>query len=292
MHRLLRLCLWQVIFISMTTFSVSLFAFEEGGIRIRGPKATDMFPYDQYGPITSKDTLWNIALKVRPDPTLSVYQVMQALYQKNPQAFKENNLNHLNNGQYLKLPSIDEMRAINPVQAKSKSTTDDKTWQKKVAKTVKKKVVPPAELAIKKKDLDATKKEINAQLEEIDTKQTVRLETIQNDVLDSIDGLQAILKENENLNSRLSNFNEQLDVMQNEVAKGKEIKLQLNDVIALQQELLKKAEAREQELLLEKQKIELENDGITSQLWFKILMSTLPALSAIMFGAWLMRRKK
>ncbi|MFT6206735.1 MAG: pilus assembly protein FimV, partial [Colwellia sp.] len=105
----------------MTTFSVSLFAFEEGGIRIRGPKATDMFPYDQYGPITSKDTLWNIALKVRPDPTLSVYQVMQALYQKNPQAFKENNLNHLNNGQYLKLPSIDEMRAINPVQAKSKS---------------------------------------------------------------------------------------------------------------------------------------------------------------------------
>ena len=100
MHRLLRLCLWQVIFISITTFSVSLFAFEEGGIRIRGPKATDMFPYDQYGPITSRDTLWNIALKVRPETTLSVYQVMQALYQKNPQAFKQNNLNHLINGQY------------------------------------------------------------------------------------------------------------------------------------------------------------------------------------------------
>ncbi|MBA6364157.1 hypothetical protein H4J42_10440, partial [Colwellia sp. BRX8-8] len=212
MHRLLRLCLWQVIFISITTYSVSLFAFEEGGIRIRGPKATDMFPYDQYGPITSKDTLWNIALKVRPDPTLSVYQVMQALYQKNPQAFKENNLNHLNNGQYLKLPSVSEMRAINPLAAKSKSTSDDKTWQKKVAKTVKKKIVPPAELAIKKEDLDATKKEINAQLEEINSKQTVRLETIQNDVLDSIDGLQAILKENAVVDEKISTVNQQLNV--------------------------------------------------------------------------------
>ena len=145
MQRLLRLCLWQVIFISITTFSVSLFAFEEGGIRIRGPKSTDMFPYDQYGPINSKDTLWNIALKVRPETTLSVYQVMQALYLKNPQAFKDNNLNHLNNGQYLKIPSIEEMRAINPVAAKGKSKADDKTWQKKVAKNVKKKIVLPAE---------------------------------------------------------------------------------------------------------------------------------------------------
>jgi len=83
MQRLLRLCLWQVIFISIISVNFSVSA-EEDGIRIRGPKSSDAYPYDRYGPLTNRDTLWNIALKVRPDPRLSVYQVMQALYQKNP----------------------------------------------------------------------------------------------------------------------------------------------------------------------------------------------------------------
>ena len=39
-----------------------------------------------------------------------------------------------------------------------------------------------------------------------------RLETIQKDVLDSIDGLQVLLRENEGLRSKLSSFNEQLNV--------------------------------------------------------------------------------
>ena len=119
MHTLLRRCLWQALIISICCFSLPTSA-EDDGIRIRGPKSTDAFPYDRYGPITSKDTLWNIALKVRPDPRLSVYQVMQALYENNPNSFKENNLNHMISGQYLKLPSIDVIRAINPDIAQQK----------------------------------------------------------------------------------------------------------------------------------------------------------------------------
>ena len=83
MQKLLRLCLWQVLIISISCFSLPISA-EESGIRIRGPKSTDAFPYDRYGPITGKDTLWNIALKVRPDPRLSVYQVMQACMKITP----------------------------------------------------------------------------------------------------------------------------------------------------------------------------------------------------------------
>ena len=290
MQKFLRLCLWQVLIISISCFSLPISA-EDGGIRIRGPKSTDAFPYDRYGPITGKDTLWNIALKVRPDPRLSVYQVMQALFENNPDSFKDSNLNHMVNGQYLKIPSIEIMRAISTENAQLKSRNDDKAWQEKVVKVVAKKVPAPEEASVNKKDLDAAKSEINVQLKAIDSTQQQRLATIQNDVLDSIDGLQSLLKENEALRQRLGSFNDQLDVMQSEVAKGKEIKVQMDDMIALQQALLAKAEAREQALLLEKQKADLEDDNFMSSTWFVVLMATLPAILVLSFIAMLLRRR-
>jgi pilus assembly protein FimV len=293
MQKLLRLCLWQVLIISISCFSLPISA-ENGGISIRGPKSTDAFPYDRYdryGPITDKDTLWNIALKVRPDPRLSVYQVMQALYESNPDSFKYQNLNHMINGQYLKLPSIDIIQAINPDNAKEKSRSDNKAWQKKVVKVTPKKVLLPEEASVNKKDLDTAKSEINVQLQAIDSSQQQRFTTIQNDVLDSIDGLQNILKENEALRERLTSFNDQLGVMQSEVAKSKEIKVQMDDMISLQQALLSKAEAREQALLLEKQKAELEDGSFMSSSWFVALMATLPAILVLSLLAILFRRR-
>ncbi|SEK40847.1 pilus assembly protein FimV, partial [Colwellia chukchiensis] len=290
MQKILRLCLWQVLFISISCFSLPISA-EESGIRIRGPKASDAFPYDRYGPITGKDTLWNIALKVRPDPRFSVYQVMQALFETNPDAFKENNFNHMVSGQYLKIPTIDVIRAINPEIAQQKSRQDDQMWQKKVVKVAAKKPQTPAQISVNKQDLEAAKSEINVQLQAIDSTQQQRLATIQNDVLDSIDGLQSLLKENEALRQRLGRFNDQLDVMQQEVAKGKEIKLQMDNMLALQQELLAKAEAREQALLLAKQKAELEQNSLMSSAWFVALMATLPAVLVLSIIAWLWRKR-
>jgi pilus assembly protein FimV len=153
MQRYIRLCLWQVMFISILSFQLPVFSAEEGGIRIRGPKSTDVFPYDKYGPITASDTLWKIALNVRPDPYLSVYQVMQGLYQANPQAFNDNNLNHLVEGQYLRIPDINEFRKINPSAAQKKSEQDDEVWAKKVVSKPKaaKVVAPPVDVVQKRR---------------------------------------------------------------------------------------------------------------------------------------------
>jgi len=302
MQKILCLCLWQVIVLSIatvSTLSISIPAVaqgvgaeQEGGIRMRGPKSSDVFPYDRYGPITKRDTLWKIALTVRPDNRLTVYQVMQALYQANPQAFAENNLNYLVEGQYLKIPSFNEMMAVNRGEAEKKSNQDEKSWQKKQPKTTPKAVRKPKEPSVNKKDLDTVKVEINDQLQKIDTQQQQRLKSIQNDVLDSIDGLQAILKENEKLRQRLSSFNSQLGTMQKEVAKGKEIKLQMDSMLKLQQALLEKAQAREKELLLEKQQAEAEKNNIFSSLWFIILMGTVPALLILIVAALILKRQK
>ncbi len=136
MQKLLRLCFRQVVFsvpiisilsLSIITTSVCTIGFpvfaeeaapQKRGIRMRGPKSSDVFPYERYGPITSRDTLWKIALTIRPDNRLSVYQVMQALYQANPAAFVDGNLNHLVEGQYLTIPSFERMMSVDTRAAK------------------------------------------------------------------------------------------------------------------------------------------------------------------------------
>ncbi|MBU2892378.1 hypothetical protein KO495_03455, partial [Colwellia sp. D2M02] len=290
MQKLLRLCLWQVVIFGILSMHFPVNAEDDRGIRMRGPKSSDVFPYDRYGPINSRDTLWNIALTIRPDNRLSVYQVMEALHQANPQAFVDSNINHLVEGQYLKIPSFDRMMAVNTEQARAKVESDEKSWAKKQPKVAKEPVVVAP--SVKKEDLDTVKVEINDQLQQIDSEQQKRLATIQNDVLDSIDGLQAILKENEALRQRLTTFNDKLVVMQNEVAKSKEIKLQMDDMIQLQQALLAKAEAREQQLLLEKQQAEIAEEDFTSSIWFLLLMGTVPAMLLLGLLAFLFKRRQ
>ncbi|MEY8214955.1 MAG: hypothetical protein RPR97_10820, partial [Colwellia sp.] len=86
MQHFLRLCLWQAIIIGILTAHFPVSAEEERGIRLRGPKSndssesnyrresdyrresresSDVFSSEIYGPITPKDTLWNIATRVR-----------------------------------------------------------------------------------------------------------------------------------------------------------------------------------------------------------------------------------
>ena len=77
---------------------------QETATLLKGPKdASDQFSGLEYGPIDSSDTLWRIAERYRQNNNLSVYQVMTAIYELNPDAFENGNLNLLVNGATLKL---------------------------------------------------------------------------------------------------------------------------------------------------------------------------------------------
>lgn len=67
---------------------------------------------DQYE-VRSNDTLWEIALRARPDSSVSVHQSMMALYRANPEAFINGNINRLRRGQVLRIPDASEMRSLN-----------------------------------------------------------------------------------------------------------------------------------------------------------------------------------
>lgn len=63
-----------------------------------------------YGPVAANETLWSVAAKLNPDPSISVEQTMLALYNYNPHAFNTRNINTLQKGAYLTLPSVEDIK--------------------------------------------------------------------------------------------------------------------------------------------------------------------------------------
>ncbi|HRD50545.1 MAG: hypothetical protein JNK95_03380 [Candidatus Competibacter sp.] len=66
-------------------------------------------PGDTYGPVAPGEGLWGIALKVRPDPGVTRDQMMQALFQANPQAFGKSGIGGLKIGAVLRIPTLREI---------------------------------------------------------------------------------------------------------------------------------------------------------------------------------------
>ncbi len=135
---------------ALVVFSSSQFidsAIAAEPLKITGPEGETRQVNRQYGPTTSSDTFWSIAQKMRPDPSISIYQVMAAIYDANPHAFSSKNFNSLEKGMILLIPSKEAMLAIPKSLAKRRAERDDRSWSdtapKAKVKTVKAQEVKP-----------------------------------------------------------------------------------------------------------------------------------------------------
>jgi len=81
-----------------------------------------------YGPVSSSDTLWEIALKARPDRSYSVQQTMLAIQRLNPEAFINGNINLLRKGQVLRLPKASQISELNSRQAVNEVAFQNDQW--------------------------------------------------------------------------------------------------------------------------------------------------------------------
>ncbi|RKZ89351.1 MAG: hypothetical protein DRQ39_00890 [Gammaproteobacteria bacterium] len=86
-------------------------------------------PVTSYGSTDRNDTLWDIALKTRPEKSISVHQMMIALVDENPRAFSHKNINGLKAGYTLSVPSSDVIRQISRKQAVSTVSEHNTTWK-------------------------------------------------------------------------------------------------------------------------------------------------------------------
>ena len=84
---------------------------------------------DNYGPTVSDDTLWSIASQVRPDSGISIQQMMLALLRANPEAFIENNINGLREGQIIRVPDRDEILQTSSQSALSEVQSQNSLWE-------------------------------------------------------------------------------------------------------------------------------------------------------------------
>lgn len=73
------------------------------------------------------DTLWGVAARMRPDSRLTMNQTMLAIYQANPDAFA-GNINALQAGARVRVPSADEIFQINRGDALSEVQRQHSAW--------------------------------------------------------------------------------------------------------------------------------------------------------------------
>ncbi|GGA75885.1 hypothetical protein GCM10011369_17180 [Neiella marina] len=114
---------------SIASLPIAAGAFERGKVEIVGPdgepKEQQQAAPTRYGPVANADTLWRIASVTRPDGSISVYQMMYALYLKNPHAFEQNNIHLLSRGSFLLIPTLAEARQYTNRQAVAQLRDDE-----------------------------------------------------------------------------------------------------------------------------------------------------------------------
>jgi len=89
------------------------------------PRTTET---NQYGVTTNNDTLWNIAQKLLP-ADVSMNQMMLALLEVNPHAFQNNNINGLNTGQLITIPTLEQINKLTAAQAISAVQSQNDLWK-------------------------------------------------------------------------------------------------------------------------------------------------------------------
>jgi len=73
------------------------------------------------------ETLWGIASKLRPGDSVTVNQMMVALYQRNPRAFR-GNMNRLKRGAVLRVPSMPDVAAVGRLDAYREARHQHREW--------------------------------------------------------------------------------------------------------------------------------------------------------------------
>ena len=255
--------------------------------KLRGPKEFDAPVVTQIGPLTPQDTLWRLAEQVRPDPRVNMYQVMYALYLKNPNSFLDSNFNHLRTGAYLQVPTLREILRVDAVEAQRKSELDDQAWAEKIRVAAQQK---KEDLNAKQQDVAAARQEIKEEISRVESAQTEQLADIRDRLGASMANVESIVQENDKLKDQLGAVAEELTTVKQQLDKDSEIQKQLQQLLAQQAEMM----AQQQEQIRKAQ------EGFNfAETWQKLanspvgwaIAAALPAIIMLFFIVSMIRRK-
>ena len=182
-----------------------------------------------YGPTQPSDTAWAVAQQVRPDPNVTVQQAMLALLEANPEAFYGRNVNNLLAGYVLRVPSRELMATV-PAQAAEREVSQQyQQWRQAksgvpMTADVQKPAQPktatsPDAIAAASNTGDQSSRlrlaapgEAKATAPGVGNGQSI--DKLRNDLSIALESADAARRENEELRSRLSALEGQINSMQ------------------------------------------------------------------------------
>ena len=262
-------------------------AWAESTARLRGPKEFDTPAVTRLGPLSAQDTLWRLAEQARPDKRVNMYQMMFALYQNNPDAFLDDNFNHLKPGAFLEVPGIRAILAVDPVMAQRKSENDDRIWAEKIRKAAQQK---PEDHSAKQVDIAKAQQEITDELNRVEAQQTEQMSDLRDRLGSSMANVETIVQENTALKKQLDTVVTQLSGVKQQLDKDSEIQTQLQQLLAQQSEMLEQ----------QREQIRKQQEGFNfAETWQNlanspagwILAAALPAALILLGVVFLIRRK-
>lgn len=274
--------LFVFIVAALVNFSSPVLA-QESTTQIRGPRSSDAPPPPvTIGPLSPSDTLWQVSERIKPEGNISLYQVMYAVYLKNPDAFIDGNLNRLRPGSTLTLPTEAEIQQVDLAVARRKSEQDDVIWAERQKAAVARRA--NTTVAAAKPD-----PQWQAELERIGRQQRDDLDGLRSQFADSMQLIESIADENLQLKTSLSRVQQELELIKAQLGEDSELQQQIELLLTQQAELLK-ARAEEEALKLQQQQ------SSNWQQWFKnplawILAACIPAL-LILFSILLWVKKR
>ena len=301
----------SVLFISLGLSWLPAHAGQDNSVQIRGPIGTDEVELEQdpvYGPVTRNDTLWRIATQVRPDTNVTLAQVMIALLHANPHAFLDNDPNALESGFMLRIPSEDEIRAIDPetarrhidegtpVQPRSASERTPRAALQATNDTAE----TPQTQNDRVQDTEPTAATQSTQGDDrgqVDRGQdnsaqdvaTVSpaadaesIEALRRQLARSIENTERVLAENSALRARLRSISDTIDDMQRTMVAEDDFQQQIRQILS---------EQPQQNTNQSPNTAAVGMQGVLQHPWLLILLTFLPALLLIAIATLILRRK-
>ncbi len=278
-----------LVLLLLSAYPVTDAGAQERQTQLRGPKnATSQYSGAVYGPIDEQDTLWRIADRYRQDKSVSVYQVMLAIYELNPNAFEQDNLNLLVQGATLRLPSQRYTARVNKAQAQARADRDDARYAELLKQpSTTNNNIKPAEPLVNRADLSDTRSAIEQKITRLDEQQVRQFDELRQQFSSSLDNVQALLDENRKLYKRVEQVNTDLMNLRQQV-EG-DVQSQMDEQLALQRQLLDMVKQEQAERTAEK------NNSLASTLTqpasLIIGSGILTLLLAGGLAAWLLRKR-
>lgn len=99
----------------------------DDGVRIVNDGGIGDFASDYQ--TNSGDNLWSIASQMQLPEGVSIYQAMLAILRENPQAFINNNMNRMRSNQVLRLPGLQDIKAITGEAARQDYMAQLEAWE-------------------------------------------------------------------------------------------------------------------------------------------------------------------